>query len=76
MAHLESVVARIVSAQTESTYAHVINRSLLISSDNAHAVHPNYPQKHDDVHLPKLNGGPQKPMLNNATQLIVRRQFI
>ena len=71
---LESVVARIVSAQTESTHAHVINRSLLISSDNAHAVHPNYPQKHDDVHLPKLNGGPsiktnveQRYATNSAT---------
>lgn len=71
---LESVLARIVSAQTESTHAHVINRSLLISSDNAHAVHPNYPQKHDDVHLPKLNGGPsiktnvkQRYATNSAT---------
>jgi aspartyl aminopeptidase len=71
---LESVVARIVSAQTKSTHAHVINRSLLISSDNAHAVHPNYPQKHDDVHLPKLNGGPsiktnvkQRYATNSAT---------
>ena len=71
---LESIVARIVSAQTESTYAHVINRSLLISSDNAHAVHPNFANKHDDVHLPKLNGGPsiktnvkQRYATNSAT---------
>ena len=71
---LESVVARIVSAQTESTYAHVINRSLLISSDNAHGVHPNFANKHDDVHLPKLNGGPsiktnvkQRYATNSAT---------
>ncbi len=35
-----------------------INRSLLISTDNAHAVHPNYPAKHDDNHLPVINGGP------------------
>lgn len=35
-----------------------IQNSLLISADNAHAEHPNYPQKHDDHHAPKINAGP------------------
>ncbi len=35
-----------------------IQNSLLISADNAHAQHPNYPQKHDEQHAPKINGGP------------------
>jgi len=36
----------------------VLARSLLVSADNAHALHPNYPQKHDGNHAPRLNGGP------------------
>lgn len=36
----------------------VLSRSMLISADNAHAIHPNYPEKHDSVHGPKINAGP------------------
>ncbi len=32
--------------------------SLCISADNAHAVHPNYPERHDAQHAPSVNGGP------------------
>ena len=40
------------------TMARVLARSLLISADNAHALHPNYETKHDPQHQPRLNGGP------------------
>jgi len=40
------------------TMARVLARSLLISADNAHALHPNYENKHDPQHQPRLNGGP------------------
>ncbi len=33
-------------------------RSMLVSADMAHAVHPNHPEKHDGVHAPRLNEGP------------------
>ena len=36
----------------------VIARSLLISSDNAHGIHPNFPDKHDSNHGPIINKGP------------------
>jgi aspartyl aminopeptidase len=38
--------------------ARVLSKSRLISADNAHAVHPNYENKHDAEHKPVLNGGP------------------
>ncbi|GGO80321.1 putative M18 family aminopeptidase 2 [Marinobacterium nitratireducens] len=36
----------------------MIARSMLISADNAHAVHPNFADRHDANHGPSINGGP------------------
>ncbi len=44
----------------------MIDRSLMISADNAHGIHPNYPEKHDHNHAPKMNEGPVIKM--NANQ--------
>lgn len=35
----------------------MLDRSFLISADNAHAVHPNHPAESDPVNRPVLNGG-------------------
>ncbi len=35
----------------------VVRKSAMISADGAHGVHPNYPEKHDTLHAPVLNGG-------------------
>ena len=35
----------------------MIRTSILISADNAHAIHPNYPTKHDTQHAPHINKG-------------------
>ena len=53
---LKSVLQR-VCGDSESL-ARCIDRSWLISADNAHGIHPNYADKHDAGHGPLLNRGP------------------
>ena len=38
-------------------YMQMIRTSTMISADNAHAIHPNYPSKHDSNHAPHVNKG-------------------
>ena len=53
---LKDILARITI--DEGSKIRSISRSLLISTDNAHGVHPNYPKKHESRHGPILNKGP------------------
>jgi aspartyl aminopeptidase len=53
---LENVLQRLC-ANTED-FQRMIQHSMLISADNAHAIHPNYADKHDAEHGPLLNAGP------------------
>lgn len=53
---LEQILARLFP--DAKTLNRCIQNSLLISVDNAHGLHPNYPQKHDENHVPLLNAGP------------------
>jgi aspartyl aminopeptidase len=53
---LSSVVERICGDQEKT--ARCLSQSLLISADNAHGIHPNFPDKHDANHGPLLNEGP------------------
>jgi aspartyl aminopeptidase len=39
-------------------YQRLVDRSMMISCDNAHGIHPNFADRHDDNHGPKLNAGP------------------
>lgn len=53
---LKSVLERLCGSAEELTRA--LHHSLLISADNAHAVHPNYADRHDENHGPQMNAGP------------------
>lgn len=53
---LEDVLKRLLPDEIERIRA--IQRSVLVSADNAHAIHPNYADRHDGNHGPQLNAGP------------------
>ncbi len=53
---LRSLLQRI--AGNEHAYAELAECSLMISADNAHAIHPNFADRHDDNHGPQMNQGP------------------
>lgn len=43
---------------SDAMYAQACDNSLFVSVDNAHATHPNYPERHDPQHQVELNSGP------------------
>lgn len=57
---LENVLLRLSASYATSAdgFARAIAGSLLVSADMAHALHPNYPDKHDKQHRPVLGQGP------------------
>ncbi len=74
---LKSVLQRILGDYV--ALVRTMDQSIMISADNAHAVHPNFPDKHDDNHGPCLNAGPvikvnanQRYASNSETQALFR----
>lgn len=59
---LRSVLARISAQLSPGNAAEAVERmtrrSLFLSIDNAHGLHPNFSDKHDNNHGPLLNHGP------------------
>jgi aspartyl aminopeptidase len=53
---LRSLLCRL--AGSEAALVRMLERSVMFSVDNAHAIHPNYSDRHDDKHGPRLNAGP------------------
>ena len=53
---LKDLLARLLPNQDQRSV--VLANSLMVSADNAHGVHPNYSDKHDNNHGPVLNRGP------------------
>jgi aspartyl aminopeptidase len=66
---LRSLLARVLEAYgpfSETRLARAVSRSVLVSSDMAHGVHPNYPDRHEPGHRPILGQGPV--VKSNANQ--------
>ncbi len=57
---LAQILRRIVGCLGggEEEYLRAVAASFMVSADNAHAVHPNYPEKHDPTNHPVMGGGP------------------
>jgi aspartyl aminopeptidase len=55
---LENTLRRIVGGTAWDEQARAFADSLFLSSDAGHAVHPNYPERHDPDHHPLPNAGP------------------
>ena len=75
---LHSVLRR--QCGDEAALATALSRSMLVSADNAHGVHPNYANKHEPNHRPLLNAGPvikvnsnQRYATNSETAAVFRQ---
>ena len=57
---LASLISRIIACQGGDAegFPRCVERSFMVSADNAHAWHPNYPEKFDPTNHPQLGGGP------------------
>lgn len=57
---LRTILERIALAlgKNKEDYYRGLSKSFLISADQAHALHPNYVDKHDPTNRPVINGGP------------------
>ncbi|WP_428243879.1 M18 family aminopeptidase [Gynuella sp.] len=75
---LKQVLERWIGDSAEA-FVQTISRSLMISVDNAHGVHPNFASWHEPDHQPILNNGPvikinanQRYASNSTSQALFR----
>jgi aspartyl aminopeptidase len=76
---VERICAAFQSDETVDVHSKSIARSFVLSVDQAHAIHPNYANKHEKGHSPKMNDGMvikrnsnQRYATTGITGLIVR----
>jgi aspartyl aminopeptidase len=78
---LKSVLERLCGSS--EAFGRAMDRSIMISADNAHGMHPNFTDKYDDKHGSVLNKGPvikvnanQRYATNSETAAIFRHLCI
>lgn len=52
---LENIISRL--SDDNEKKLQLLRKSVMISADNAHAIHPNFTSKHEPQHAPKINKG-------------------
>ncbi|MAL98492.1 MAG: M18 family aminopeptidase [Alteromonadaceae bacterium] len=64
----------------DGDYHRAMAGSMMVSADNAHAIHPNFADRHDENHGPRINQGPvikvnnnQRYATNSVTSAFYRR---
>ena len=55
---LSTILERLHGDGSRDEFHRLLAASSCVSADNAHAVHPNYPERHDPEHAPVVNHGP------------------
>lgn len=54
---MERIVTCAKADSTKEDYLRTVRKSYFVSADMAHAVHPNYSEKHQPAHHPYIHGG-------------------